>query len=76
MYYNSSIHFFTIIIITYYRIMTVRKIIREWGGVERGRTPSQQGRAAPQRACPTWPSLPQQEHMNSDALIIGFNFEP
>jgi len=25
---------------------------------------------AHQRARPTWPSLPQQEHMNNDALII------
>jgi hypothetical protein len=31
---------------------------------------------AHQQACPTWPSLPQKEHMNNDALIIGFIFEP
>jgi hypothetical protein len=39
------------------------------GGVERGRL-------APQRARPTWLMVSQQEHMNNDAFIIGFIFEP
>ena len=56
--------------------MAVRNTEREWGSVERVRTPSQRGRTAHQRARPTWPSIPQQEHMNNDALILGFNFEP
>ncbi len=45
-------------------------------GIERDGTPSQQGRTAHQQARPTWPSPPQQEQMNNDALILGFNFEP
>ena len=54
----------------------MRKIKRGQEGVELGRTPSQQVRMAHQQVCPTWPSLPQQEHINNDALILGFNFEP
>ena len=56
--------------------MTVRKIKREREGVERGGTPSQRGRTAPRRARPTWLMVSQQEHLNNDALIIGFIFEP
>jgi hypothetical protein len=56
--------------------MTVRKIKREGEGVERGGTPSQRGRTAPRQARPTWLMVSQQEHMNNDALIIGFIFEP
>ena len=57
--------------------MTVRKIKREGEGVERrGGTPSQRGRMAPRQARPTWLMVSQQEHMNNDALIIGFIFEP
>jgi hypothetical protein len=56
--------------------MTVRKIKREGEGVERGGTPSQRGRTAPWRAPPTWLMVSRQEHMNNDALIIGFIFEP
>jgi hypothetical protein len=54
----------------------VRNIKRGREGVERGGTPSQQGRTAPRRAHPTWLMVSQQEHMNNDALIIGFIFEP
>jgi hypothetical protein len=50
--------------------------MRGRGSIEQGRMPSQRGRMAPQQARPTWPSLPQQEHMDNDALIIGFIFEP
>jgi len=56
--------------------MTVRKKKRGQQSVERGRMPSQQGRMAHWQAHHTWLSLPQQEHMNNDALIIGFIFEP
>jgi hypothetical protein len=56
--------------------MTVRKIKRGQEGVERGGTPSQRGRTAPWQACPTWLMVSQQEHMNNDALIIWFIFEP
>ena len=50
--------------------------MRGRGGVERGGTPSQRGRTDHQRARPTGPSLQQKKHMNNDALILGFNFEP
>ena len=56
--------------------MAVRNTEREWGSVERVRTPSQRGRMAHQRARPTWLTLQQKKHMNNDALILGFNFEP
>jgi hypothetical protein len=56
--------------------MAVRNTEREWGSIERVRTPSQRGRMAHQQARPTWPSIPRQEHMNNDALILLFNFEP
>jgi hypothetical protein len=56
MYYNSSIHFFTIIIITYYRIMTVRKIIREWGALsEAERLLSKAGRLLSELVLPGHP---------------------
>jgi hypothetical protein len=54
----------------------VRNIKRGREGVERGRMPPQQGRTAHQRARPTWLTLQQKKHMNNDALILGFNFEP
>ena len=54
----------------------MRKIKRGRGDVERGGTPSQRGRTAPRRARPTWLTLQQKKHMNNDALILGFNFEP
>ena len=58
----------------YYYVVRNKKRGRE--GIERGRTPSQRGRTAHQRALPTMLSLQQKEHMDNDALIIGFNFEP
>jgi hypothetical protein len=56
--------------------MTVRKIKRQGEGIERGGMPSQRGRTAPPQARPTLLMVSQQEHMNNDALIIGFIFEP
>jgi hypothetical protein len=48
--------------------MAVRNIKRECRDIEQGETPSKQ-------AHPTWTSLPQQEQMDNDTLIIGFIFE-
>jgi len=56
--------------------MSVRKIKRGQGGAERGGMPSQRGRMAPQQARPTRQIMSQKKHMENDALIIGFIFEP